>query len=167
MMPQGWRLLRADAGVVISHRGSLVCVHYTGSRTEADVVGDFAAQQPVLEQYGELSQMVVFHSARIGRITAGARLQAAKNLRELGVRLRCSAIVLLGDGLAAALMRVAIATANLLSGAGDRHRIFTTVPDAIAWLERFPDQHPSVSGLDVDALVAAVSEQAPAGLPTV
>lgn len=146
---------------MISHRGSLVCVHYTGSRTEADVVGDFAAQQPVLERYGELSQLVVFHSARIGRITAGARLEAAKHLRELGARLRCSAIVLLGDGLTAALMRVAIATANLLSGAGERHRIFTSVSDAAAWLERFPGQHPSVSGLDVSPLAEAVAAQPP------
>ena len=154
--PEGWTPLRASAGAVIWHRGSLACVYYTGSNSEDDVVADFAAQQTVLSRYGELSQLVIFRAERIGRITAGARQTAAEQLRALGPKLRCSAIVLLGHGFAATLMRLAITSANLLGGAADRHRIFTALPEAIDWIEQYPGQHPSVRGVDPAALAAAI-----------
>lgn len=156
LVPPGWTQLRAREGAVTWQRGSLVCVHFTGPTGEADLDDDFAAQAQVVEEFSELSHLIVFHAELIGRITALARQRAAEHIREFGPKLRCSAIVLIGDGLGAALMRVGIAGANAISGAGDRHRLFASIDSAVRWLEQYPRQHPSVRGVDAEALSLAL-----------
>lgn len=143
-MVDGWQCLRTREGSVTWQHGSLVCVYFTGATTEAELDADFAAQQPVVERFGELSHLVIFHADRIGRISAGARQRAAEHIRAFGPRLRCSGLVLLGGGLGAALMRVGIAGANVISGAGERHRIFSSLDDALRWLREYPKQHESL-----------------------
>ncbi len=126
------------------HFGSLVCVHFRGPSTFEEIAADFEAQDSILEQYGEISQVVVFEADKMGRMGHLSRDKAAEQLAKWGVRLRGSAIVLTGGGLAARFMRVSIAGVMAITGGRVRQRVFPTIEEGIAWLKTLENQHASV-----------------------
>ncbi len=127
---------------------SMMCVHYTAPFDRADVVADLAPQQGLIDHYGHLSVIVIIHSDTVGRPNTEARDYASEKTQQLANHLVCSALVVLGQGIAAATMRIALIAFNLMSKAGARQKIFSDVPTAVAWVRTFPGQWPEIDGLD-------------------
>lgn len=135
--------MRERAGARLVSCGPLVCVHFTGEGTSdlASLHGDFDAQEEVRARYGEISQLVVFDVRKMGRVGAASRKVAGGRLARWGPSLRRSGLVLLGDGLAASMMRVAIRMSVELSRTASASSIFDGLAPALAWVQAAQGQH--------------------------
>ncbi len=109
-----------------------------------EIAADFEAQNSVVEQYGAISQVVLFEADKIGRIGHLTKDKAVEQLAKWGNRLRGSAIVVMGGGLAGRFIRVTIAGALALSPGTVQQRVFRTVEDGVDWLKTLEGQHESV-----------------------
>lgn len=150
-----WTLLRERPGARLVNYGPLVCVFFTGeglSKTD-ELHADFDVQDELLEQWGTLSQLVIFEARRMNRVGAEARTVAGERLQHWGTRLHRSGLVVLGSGLAARMLRVAMMTAVVFSKTSGQHSIFERLGPALDWVRRSPGQHPAVEGASLADLV--------------
>jgi len=152
MGDEGWQVLRERPGARLVHLGPLVCVHFTAPPSLEDLRADFDAEDELIAREGELTQVVVFEAARIGRLPPENRAHATERLRRWGPRLRCSALVLLGDGLGTRMMRVALMTITAFSKTSDRHRIFEALDPAVHWVRDWPGQPALVASATAEEL---------------
>lgn len=147
-----WQTIRERPGARLIQFGPLVCVHFTKAPTVEDLQADFDVEDGVIAEWGEISQVVVFEAESIGRIAPEVRQVATDRLRVWGPKLKCSAVVLLGQGLGTRLMRVALMTIMAFSRTNDVQRMFDALHPAVAWVRTWPGQNPAVAGVSADVL---------------
>ena len=138
------------------HAGPLVVVHYKGPSTPEFAESDFVPQRQLVEQYGELSNLVVFEANLVGRPDPRIQEIISGHLRELGPRLRCTGIAVRGTGLAPLVMRTMLTTMSLMSRTATRQKVFKTVAEALGYVQQFDGQHAEVKAVSAEQLESAL-----------
>lgn len=139
------------------HAGPLLIVHDHGPITHGSVGEDFKAVQPVIDQYDEVSFLRVFEANLVGRPIPSVVRAVELRLEGIKARRLCSALVVLGTGLAPVWMRTAMAGNGLIAGRAARRMTFDTLREALTWLQSFEGQHQEVKAIELEALEQALS----------
>lgn len=134
------------------HLGPLVCIHFKTAPSVEELHADFDAEDELVARCGEISQVVVFEASGIGRIPPENRQVATDRLRKWGPKLKCSAVVLLGEGLGARMMRVALMTIMAFSKTSERQRMFEALDPAVRWVREWPGQPRVVANATAEEL---------------
>lgn len=132
--------------------GSLLIQHYTGLVDVHETKQHLKLQQDVIDACGHVSVMCIMHSDVAGKPNQEIKDETARNTAAQGERLTCTALVIVGSGLTATILRMAVVAYTMLSRAGVRQKIFSNVVEAAAWMRDFPGQDPSLKSLDGQTL---------------
>lgn len=126
----------------IAKSGSLYVVHYHGPVTVAEAEADFKHQLAVVQQHGHVSVMVMFDAKTMGKPDDEVKRVVAEQIRSLGPKLKGTAVVLRGDGLAVTILRTMLVAFGLLSRA--QQRICSDEAAALEYLRGLPGQSADV-----------------------
>lgn len=146
-----------EAGCVrVVQHGTVVTSYFNAPLVLEQTLAAFGPQWDAVARFGEVTQLVVLDLAKVGRVDHLSTARVGEELRRLGPALRCTALVVLGEGLGAKILRATLAAGTAIGGSSARTRIFNAVAPALAWVVEFPGQHPSVGALEPGALLEAL-----------
>lgn len=144
---------RVDARLF--HAGPIGLIHYFGPPSPAAVSGDFDCTRQLVEQFGEVSYLVLLEAHLVGRPSRHALAVVNERLADLGARCRGSAVVVRGTGIAPSMMRLAITGAAFVGGNSATRKVFSTVREGLLWLQSL-QVLPEGRAVKVEAVEAAL-----------
>ncbi len=128
----------------ISRQGSVLITDMTGPSSVAELDADFIHQQNIAKQFGHFSSIAILHTDTMGGPNQDVKARAAEQAKLVADKLVGTAIVVVGGGMAATLMRTVLVGYFLLTKAGNKQKAFSTIEEAVTWLKGLPGQDDDV-----------------------
>lgn len=145
---------RPDARVL--QAGPILVVHYFGPATIRSANDDFDVGIPIIERFGEMSFLVVLEANLVGRPRPRVLATVDERLRGMGSKIRCSALVVRGSGIAPPMMRTVLSGVAFITREQQRRKVFRDVREGLTWLQAFEGQLPAAQEVRLETLELAL-----------